>query len=151
MVHGIPAKFIVKETSSWPPRTQGGDPVLITDKTMPGTLASRTNRQDDTRTRQQGAHSGNSNQIGHTEATHVPPAASARGEMVLRAAKWLMACSFKCIKRITLVVAAPPPTPYKDRRQKCKTVFHFLPSSRQNDDVFQDVASYQCIVGWIAF
>ncbi|GBP74454.1 hypothetical protein EVAR_44518_1 [Eumeta japonica] len=44
-------------------------------------------------------------------------------------------------------------TPYKpDRQQKCKTVFHFSPSSRQNGRVSsEDVASYQCIVGWIAF
>ncbi|GBP84515.1 hypothetical protein EVAR_12654_1 [Eumeta japonica] len=41
MVHGIPAKFIVKEDIySWPPRTQGGS-ILIADKTMPRGLWPR--------------------------------------------------------------------------------------------------------------
>ncbi|GBP81452.1 hypothetical protein EVAR_64019_1 [Eumeta japonica] len=100
MVHGIPAKFIVKEDIySWPPRTQGGDPVLIADKTMP-----RDSGLEDESSR--------------------------RYQDETRAAKWRMA-HFQMHQRITLVVAAPLSTPYKpDRQQKCKTVFHFSPSSQ---------------------
>ncbi|GBP84841.1 hypothetical protein EVAR_69417_1 [Eumeta japonica] len=55
--------------------------------------------------------------------------------MVLRAAKWRWHARFKCIKRITLVVAAPPFHSICQIGSRSVKQFYFSPSSRQNGRV----------------